>query len=144
MDQAEKGIIHSMIAVVDDELDLVSLFRDALSQISDVIVFGFTDPNAALEHFRSNQEQYIMILSDLRMPGMTGIELIEKIKQLKPSTISILMSAFDVSNDQIFQESLKNKILDGFLQKPIRISDLIEEVEKQLNPTEIVTKKNET
>jgi hypothetical protein len=54
------------------------------------------------------------------------------------------MSAFDVSNDEIFQESLKNKILDGLLQKPILISDFINEVQNRLKPIAIVTKINET
>lgn len=54
------------------------------------------------------------------------------------------MSAFDVSNDEIFQESLMNKILDGLLQNPILISDFINEVQNRLNPITIVTKINET
>lgn len=53
------------------------------------------------------------------------------------------MSAFDVSNDEIFQESLMNKILDGLLQNPILISDFINEVQNRLNPIAIVTKINE-
>jgi hypothetical protein len=43
------------ISVVDDELDIMTLFRDALSQLPDVEVFGFTNSPLALEHFKMNQ-----------------------------------------------------------------------------------------
>ena len=39
------------VAVIDDEIDLVHLFKDALSQIDGIEVFAFSDPNLALEHF---------------------------------------------------------------------------------------------
>ncbi len=38
------------MSVVDDELDLMRLYKDALSQIEDITVHGFTDPTLALEH----------------------------------------------------------------------------------------------
>jgi hypothetical protein len=41
------------VAVIDDEIDLVHLFKDALSQIDGIEVFAFSDPNLALEHFQN-------------------------------------------------------------------------------------------
>lgn len=52
------------IAVVDDEQDLVCLFRDALYQVSGIQVFGFTEPMLALQHFEVNQSNYRIIISD--------------------------------------------------------------------------------
>lgn len=65
------------VAVIDDEVDLVSLFKDALSQIDGVEVFGFSDPHLAIEHFQINHHNYRVVISDYRMPGMTGIQLRE-------------------------------------------------------------------
>jgi DNA-binding NtrC family response regulator len=86
------------VAVVDDEKDIVFLFRDALSQIEDCTVFGFTDPQAALKHFIANQQFYFLILTDFRMPELNGIELIIKVNKIKPSTKALLMSAFEMQD----------------------------------------------
>jgi response regulator RpfG family c-di-GMP phosphodiesterase len=63
------------------------------------------------------------------MPGMTGIELLEKIKAINPAVTRILMSAFEV-NDGLFQEC---NCVDKFLQNPISIVKLIDEVEMLVN-----------
>jgi len=65
-----------LVAVIDDEKDLAFLFKDALSQIDGVTVFAFSDPLLALEHFRSNHQNYRVVVSDFRMPTKTGIEVL--------------------------------------------------------------------
>ena len=94
---------HQFIAVVEDELELVSLFRDALSQIEGFTVFSFTDPTIALEHISINKEYYRLVLSDLRMPGLTGIELIMKVKEINTSIATVLMSSFEVEETDYFK-----------------------------------------
>jgi CheY-like chemotaxis protein len=69
------------VAVIDDEM-VAYLFKDALSQIDGIQVFVFSDPNLALEHFQINLQHYRLVITDHRMPGMAGIELLEKLKQL--------------------------------------------------------------
>jgi len=124
------------IAVVDDERDLSYLFKDALSPIDGVMVFNFSDPSLAFEHFQSNHQNYRVVITDYRMPEMTGIELLEKMKAINPAVIRILMSAFEV-NDQLFQEC---DCVDKFLQKPISMIKLIEEVETLINPLRVQSK----
>ena len=112
------------VAVIDDEMDLAYLFKDALSQIDGIQVFVFSDPNLALEHFQINLQHYRLVITDHRMPGMAGIELLEKIKAINPAVTRILMSAFEIQDEQ-FQE---RNCVDKFLQKPILMSNLINEV----------------
>ena len=112
------------IAVIDDEADLANLFKDALSQIHGVQVFAFTDALLALEHFKANHQNYLVIISDYRMPTMTGMELLSKIKDVNPAVTRIMMSAFEIQ-DEIYQEY---KCVDKFLQKPVLMVDLIKEV----------------
>jgi response regulator RpfG family c-di-GMP phosphodiesterase len=93
----------------------VLLFRDAF-QIDDYDVFGFTNPQIALKHFIANQQYYDLILTDFRMPEQNGIELLTKMNEIKPSTKALLMSAFEVRDEEIFRQSVKQNIVNGFLQ----------------------------
>ncbi len=112
------------LSIVDDEFEVVSLFRDALSEIDGMEVFGFTDSTLAFEHFRLNQSHYALVLSDYRIPVINGMELLKKIKAMKPSVKTLLISAFDV-NHEIFREC---DYVDKFLEKPTKMIDLIKEV----------------
>jgi DNA-binding NtrC family response regulator len=123
------------MSVVDDELDIMSLFRDALAQIDGIQVFGFTDSTLALEHFRLNQANYNLVLSDFRIPKMNGVELLREVKAMKPSVKTVLVSAFEVEDD-----TFENRdCADIFLQKPISISELIEAVETQISATHLAS-----
>ena len=120
-----------LVAIVDDELDIVNLFRDALSKIKELSIFTFTDPMVALEHIRMNKSNYAVVISDLRMPDMNGMDLIYNIKKENPLVRTLLMTAFEV-DDKVFEEYVKNNIIDGFLQKPLKLKDLESEVQKQI------------
>lgn len=121
-----------LVAVVDDEMDITVLFRDALETIKGISIFTFTDPKMALEHFKMNNEYYALIISDFRMPGLNGTELLKKMKDTNPSVRTILMTAFEL-NDVNFREYIKQNIINSFLQKPIKLKDLHVEVVKQIN-----------
>ena len=121
-----------LVAIIDDESDIVNLFRDALSSIKEFSIFTFTDPIVALEHFRVNKSKYAVVVSDLRMPGINGTDLVYKIKKENPLVRTLLMTAFEV-DDKVFEEYVKNDIIDGFIQKPVELRDLLSEVLKQVN-----------
>ncbi|HEX9320209.1 MAG TPA: response regulator [Nitrososphaeraceae archaeon] len=110
------------VAVVDDEIDIAFLFRDALSQIDGVEVFAFSEPSLALEHFRLNSHNYKVVVSDYRMPEINGIQMLERIKEINPSVVRILVSAFEV-RDEIFH---KCQCVDKFLQKPVSMVRLVD------------------
>jgi DNA-binding NtrC family response regulator len=124
------------VAVIDDETDLAYLFKDALSQIDGVQVFAFTDPLLALEHFQTNHRNYSVVISDYRMPTMTGMELLSKIKDVNPAVTRIMMSAFEIQ-DELFNEC---DCVDKFLQKPISMVKLIDEVEILVNRLRVPNK----
>ena len=121
-----------LVAIIDDESDIVNLFRDALSKLDGLSIFTFTDPTVALEHFKINKDAYALIISDLRMPQINGTNLIYKIKKENPLVRTLLMTAFEV-DDKVFEEYVKNDIIDGFIQKPVKLRDLLSEVLKQVN-----------
>ena len=112
------------ILVVDDELDIVVIFKQALSR-QGYTVFGFTDPVLALEHFKINSEGYGLVITDVRMPRMSGLELAANIKAIKPDTKVVLMSAFEVSDFEFSMPGIKIK---DFLRKPVDVKTLVRRV----------------
>lgn len=123
---------NRFVAVIDDEYELVCLFKDMLSTIEGLEVYGFTSPSDAFEHIRLNVLNYDLVLSDFKMPEITGIELLTKIKELKPSVKALLMSAFDIQDDELFNEGKTRNIVNKFLQKPIKMDVLINEIQTQI------------
>ena len=120
-----------LVAIVDDELDIVNLFSDCLKGINEILIFTFTDPLIALEHIRTNKDTYFLVISDLRMPSLSGIELLKKVKKENPLVRTLLMTAFEL-DDKLFQEYTKEDIINDFLQKPIRLKDLSSIIVKHL------------
>jgi len=121
-----------MICIVDDDPDIILLFHDALKSISGITIFTFTDPILALEHFQVNEYAYVLVISDFKMPGWNGMELLKKIKEWNRFVRTILMTAFQIE-DKVFREYTKKKIINAFLQKPIGIHDFLKEVNTQLH-----------
>ena len=57
-----------LVSVIDDEVDLVYLFNEALSQIKDINVLAFSDPKLALEHFQK-KKQRVLSGCNYRLPN---------------------------------------------------------------------------
>jgi YesN/AraC family two-component response regulator len=68
-----------------------------------------------------------LMLSDIRMPGMSGIKLARKVKEINPSVKVILMTSFEIKDNE-FSKVFPSTQVDGFAQKPIRIEDLTNKV----------------
>ena len=114
---------HSIL-VVDDELDIVLIFKQALSRRG-YTVFGFTDPLLALEHFKVNSADYGLVITDVRMPRMSGFELAANVKAIKPDAKVVLMSAFEVSDLEFSMPTVK---INDFLRKPVDVKTLVRRV----------------
>jgi two-component system response regulator (stage 0 sporulation protein F) len=117
--KGKKGVIM----VVDDDVEISDLFKMAL-QKQGYDVFSFTDPLLALERFRTNYNACNLVISDLRMPGMDGLQLLRNIKLLNPKTKALLMTAFDISGDTELTDNQYNNVIDDFVQKPVTIRKL--------------------
>lgn len=130
-------LTNTIVSIVDDEIDITELFRDALRRsIADISVVSFNDPLLALEHFTANKERYSLVISDLKMPKISGIELLRKIKKSNPSVRTILMTAFEL--DELQQKELSKKVVDKLLQKPIKLHNLFTEAINQLQSYELM------
>ena len=127
---------NRIVSNVDDDAGITMFFHEALRTIAGITIFTFTDPVLALEHFQDKGYAYVLAISDFKMPGLNGMELLKKIKDSNRFVRTILMTAYTI-DDNLFQEYTKKKIINGYLQKPIGLHDLIKEVGTQLDAYEV-------
>jgi DNA-binding NtrC family response regulator len=114
------------LLVVDDDSDITRVLKQGLIE-NGFLVTAFTNPEEALKNFQSNSKDYCLMLSDIRMPGMSGIRLARKVKEINPNVKVILMTAFEI-NDNEFSKVFPSTQVDGFVQKPIGIKNLTDKI----------------
>ena len=132
MAASSMAINQKSVLVVDDELDILHVIKRSLEAGGDVSqVYAFTSPLQALEHFKLNYNDCALVLSDIRMPGMTGFELIRSIKQINPTTKVLLMSAFEIDDSELSM-ALGSIMIDDFIQKPVSPRKLTSIIQKHI------------
>jgi DNA-binding NtrC family response regulator len=126
------------LLVVDDDSDIAHVLKQGLLN-NRFLVSAFTNPEEALQNFQSNSGDYCLMLSDIRMPGMSGIRLARKVKEINPNVKVLLMTSFEI-NDNEFSKVFPSTQVDGFVQKPVgienltnKILDTIGETKRRLN-----------
>jgi len=91
----EKNNKRHTIMLVDDEPHMLRSLTSLLEEEYSIILAR--NGKEALEHVRQMEEpdKISLILCDQRMPGLTGIELLKRLKSLLPKTIRIILTAYD-------------------------------------------------
>jgi DNA-binding NtrC family response regulator len=126
-------INNRIVSIIDDELDITQLYQVAIyGHIDGISIVCFNNPVTALEHFIENKKDYDLVISDLRMPGINGLELLKKIKDANTSVRTILMSAYNFDEDKLFQEYMEKGIIDSTIEKPVTIQRLCQRVRDEL------------
>jgi two-component system OmpR family response regulator len=111
---------HARVMFVDDEEELVSAVVERLN-LRDLVAHGCTSGIDALK--RIDSEEYNVVVLDVRMPGIGGIEVLRLLKQQHPATQVILLSGHGSLED--VERGLGYGAFD-YLQKPVEIDHLIE------------------
>ena len=114
------------ILVLDDDIELMSLYKIIL-QRQGYEVFAFSDPLLALEYFKINSSRFTLIITDLRMPKMTGIEFASKVREMDREIRIWLITAFvfqDIKDNPLFVKSKFEKIIE----KPVSTIKLVDMV----------------
>ena len=120
----------SSVMVVEDEKELAALFKVFLEKMGyDTVTF--TDP-MALEFFKQGTKKFSLILTDLRMPEMSGIELAAEIRKFNDKIKIILITAFMVE-DLMISETYKFAKINEIVQKPVKMASLREIIDTVLN-----------
>jgi CheY-like chemotaxis protein len=125
--------VNLLILVVDDEPDVETLFRQQFRR--DLRAGRFTmqfahSAPAALELIgNAGEASLILILSDINMPGMSGLELLPKAKQVRPDVPVIMITAY---GDAETKRKALEQGADALLTKPIDFLMLRNEIESRV------------
>jgi CheY-like chemotaxis protein len=112
------------ILVVDDEQDMQALFEQRFRKEirNGLLNFAFaTSGEQALAYLNDHSHEAVLILSDINMPGMTGLQLLDKIKHstyIPPPVVMMVTAYGDAEN---YNEAMRLGA-DDFLTKPIDFS----------------------
>jgi CheY-like chemotaxis protein len=125
--------VSILVLVVDDEPDVEALFRQQFRHDlrAQRFVMDFANSAAAaLARIAATIEHsLILILSDINMPGMTGLEMLPKVREIRPGVPVIMITAYG-------DTETKRKAIEsgatGLLTKPIDFSLLREEIDTRL------------
>ena len=119
-----------VIMLIDDDPDILLLFTEYLKSAG-MVVDSFNDPEKALAHFtKSNPSRYDLIITDIRMRHLNGLQLYSRFKDLDPNVRIIFVTALDMADEitTVMPEVEPHQ----FITKPINRDALISSVKKHL------------
>ncbi len=120
------------ILVVDDEKDVKTLFEQRFRKEirSGEMIFDFVfSGEEALEYLNGHDSEAILILSDINMPGMNGLELLKRIKEQYSNPPPVVMMITAYGDAENFNTA-KRLGADDFLTKPVDFVELKEKLKK--------------
>ena len=120
------------ILVVDDEMDVKSLFEQSFRKEikNQELEFNFAfSGETAIDYLEAHLHEAVLILSDINMPGMSGLVLLKNIKENyeKPAPKVMMITAY--ADDENYNEAMKLGA-DDFLTKPVDFVNLKEKIKK--------------
>jgi two-component system, NtrC family, response regulator HupR/HoxA len=115
------GIKKIKVLVVDDEINFLKLLNSVLSERGYLTILA-SSGDEALKKLKI-EKNIAVILSDHRMPGMNGVELLEKAKELAPLAPRIIMTAYQ--NAEMMEDSINIAEVYKFITKPVEINNLL-------------------
>ena len=122
-----------LVLVVDDESDVEALFRqhfrrDLRAQRFEM-QFASSAADALTRIANIIEQPLILILSDINMPGMTGLEMLPKVKEIRPDVPVIMITAY--GDPETRRKAIKGGA-EGLLSKPVDFTLLREEIYTRL------------
>ncbi|MBN2162904.1 MAG: response regulator [Pontiellaceae bacterium] len=108
------------ILIVDDQESVVQMQVRMLGNLG-YKTTAFINPHEGLEYIRNNARKVDLLITDMAMPKMTGLKLIEQIRQYAPDMKIIICSGF---MEEMNRETAQAFGIHGYLRKPVSIKDL--------------------
>jgi CheY-like chemotaxis protein len=114
------------LLVVDDDPDNAQVIKLGLLKCG-FLVDAYTNPEEALQKFKSNADSHSLILSDIWMKSISGIQLAKQVKEVNPNVKVLLLTGSEMGGKEFSKVSTSISI-DGFIQKPITIKKLTDKI----------------
>jgi DNA-binding NtrC family response regulator len=121
------------ILIVDDEKDMLALLKRIINEESEHEVLTQTDPIQALELFK--EQPFDLVITDLKMPKLDGIKVLESIKKINPDVPVVILTAFATIETAV--EAIRKGAYD-YITKPFRRERILLTVEKVMEWQEMV------
>jgi CheY-like chemotaxis protein len=125
--------VSVLVLVVDDEPDVEALFRQQFRRDLRAQRFMMDFANSAADALSriagTIEQSLILILSDINMPGMTGLEMLPKAREIRPDVPVIMITAY---GDPETKRKAIESGASGLLTKPIDFTLLREEIDTRL------------
>ena len=120
---------HEHILYVDDEYELTDIGEQMLRHLGYKIT-TMTSSVEALELFRTLPQKFDLVISDMTMPKMTGLELAGKLLQIRPDIPIILCTGF---NEHLSEDAVKESGIRKVIMKPMVMQTLSKTIRKILD-----------
>ncbi len=120
------------ILVIDDEPDMLMLLRMMIEENTDYEVQTTNNPSEAIKLF--SEKDYDLVITDLKMPGLDGIELFVEFKSIKPDIPVVMITAY--GSTETADEAMKKGIAD-FITKPFRKDNILFSLNRALELTRV-------
>ena len=117
------------ILLVDDEEMIARMAKYMLQRLGYCITIR-TGSVEALEVFKANQDNFDLVITDMTMPNMTGIELAKEIKRIRPDIPVIIFTGF---SNHINEEKCKELGIQGYAMKPLKKREIAETIRRVLD-----------
>jgi two-component system cell cycle sensor histidine kinase/response regulator CckA len=106
--------------IVDDNVEILSLMREIVTQFSDAEIVCFNSPRAALAAFEAAPDSFELVITDFEMPGMNGVELCHRLLAISP-TAKVLLAT---GSGMVTEEAAAGEGFCGLLHKPFPFAAL--------------------
>ena len=128
------GDLRSRILIVDDEPEITSILNDLLVDQHDCTTAGSAEE--AIE--RLSETTYDLVISDITMPGMSGLELIPRVKSMSPNTVVVMVSGMQTVESAI--DALRLGAFD-YVMKPFDLRQVEAVVKRALEHQDLILAK---
>jgi len=122
------------ILLIDDEKMIIEVGRELLQELGYTVI-PVMGGQAAIDAFKKNHDKIDLIIMDMIMPGMSGSETFDHLKEINPEAKILLSSGYSIDGQA---SKILRRGCDGFLQKPFNMNQLAEKIRKIIvSPSEM-------
>lgn len=117
------------VLVVENEPFIREAIEDILGSVG-IEVFSAENGLEGIAAYQSNKDAVKLVILDWRMPGLSGVDVLQKLRIIDPLLKVIIASGY---GEEEVRQQLKGQTITAFLRKPYRVNDLLQVVQTTLS-----------